>query len=51
LDGVFERQSKQSSGLTREEYLADAGVWRFLTATLTTFKSNIALQGVFPPRG
>jgi peptidoglycan/LPS O-acetylase OafA/YrhL len=35
------------TGLPLAEYLADAGVWRFVTATLTTFKSNIALPGVF----
>jgi peptidoglycan/LPS O-acetylase OafA/YrhL len=29
------------------EYLSDRGTWRFVTATLTTFKSNIALPGVF----
>jgi peptidoglycan/LPS O-acetylase OafA/YrhL len=29
------------------EYLASNGLWRFVTATLTTFKSNIALPGVF----
>jgi peptidoglycan/LPS O-acetylase OafA/YrhL len=28
-------------------YLADAGLWRFLAATLTSLKSNIALPGVF----
>lgn len=28
-------------------YLADHGLWRFITSTLTTFKSNITLPGVF----
>jgi peptidoglycan/LPS O-acetylase OafA/YrhL len=28
-------------------YLADPGLWRFITATLTSFKSNITLPGVF----
>ncbi|MGL4729311.1 MAG: acyltransferase family protein [Bosea sp. (in: a-proteobacteria)] len=28
-------------------YLSDARLWRFITATLTSFKSNIALPGVF----
>ncbi|WP_375466072.1 acyltransferase family protein [uncultured Methylobacterium sp.] len=30
------------------EYLRDANVWRFIRGTLTTFKSNAALPGVFP---
>jgi peptidoglycan/LPS O-acetylase OafA/YrhL len=30
-----------------QAYLADPGLWRFITATLTSFKSNIALPGVF----
>ena len=30
------------------EYLRDGGVWRFVRGTLTTFKSNAALPGVFP---
>lgn len=29
------------------EYLRSEGVWRFIVATLTTYKSNIALPGVF----
>jgi peptidoglycan/LPS O-acetylase OafA/YrhL len=29
------------------EYLRDPGLWRFVTATLTTFKSNIFLPGAF----
>ena len=29
------------------EYLASPGLWRFVTGTLTTFKSNAALPGVF----
>ena len=28
-------------------YLRERGLWRFIVATLTTFKSNIALPGVF----
>lgn len=28
-------------------YLAEPGLWRFVTGTLTTFKSNAALPGVF----
>jgi peptidoglycan/LPS O-acetylase OafA/YrhL len=33
--------------LSPRAYLADPGLWRFITATLTSFKSNIALPGVF----
>jgi peptidoglycan/LPS O-acetylase OafA/YrhL len=29
------------------EYLTSGGLWRFISTTLTTFKSNIALPGVF----
>ena len=29
-------------------YFADPGLWRFIQGTLTTFKSNAALPGVFP---
>ena len=29
------------------EYLVEPGLWRFVTATLTSFKSNISLPGVF----
>lgn len=29
-------------------YLAEPGTWRFVWATLTSFKTNIALPGVFP---
>jgi peptidoglycan/LPS O-acetylase OafA/YrhL len=29
------------------EYLASAGLWRFVTATLTSLKSTLALPGVF----
>ena len=38
------------AALTRlpvSEYLRDPGVWAFLRGTLTTFKSNAALPGVF----
>jgi peptidoglycan/LPS O-acetylase OafA/YrhL len=35
------------TALPLAEYLSDRGVWRFVTATLTTFKSNIGLPGVF----
>jgi peptidoglycan/LPS O-acetylase OafA/YrhL len=33
--------------LSPRAYLADPGLWRFITATLSSFKSNIALPGVF----
>jgi peptidoglycan/LPS O-acetylase OafA/YrhL len=29
------------------EYLGSSGLWRFVTATLATFKTNMALPGVF----
>jgi peptidoglycan/LPS O-acetylase OafA/YrhL len=29
------------------QYLGESGLWRFVTATLTSFKSNIFLPGVF----
>lgn len=35
------------STLSLSDYLSSSGVWRFVTATLTSFKSNIALPGVF----
>jgi peptidoglycan/LPS O-acetylase OafA/YrhL len=35
------------SRLPLGEYLASSGVWRFVTATLTSFKTNMALPGVF----
>ncbi|MBM6596108.1 acyltransferase family protein [Microvirga pudoricolor] len=35
------------SRLPLGEYLASAELWRFITATLTTFKSNTVLPGVF----
>ena len=35
------------SRLTLAEYLRDPGLWRFVEGTLTTFKSNAALPGVF----
>lgn len=30
------------------DYLRDAGLWRFVTGTLTAFKTNVVLPGVFP---
>ncbi|MFK5598968.1 acyltransferase family protein [Methylobacterium sp. HMF5984] len=36
------------STLPLGEYLRDGGVWRFVRGTLTTFKSNASLPGVFP---
>lgn len=33
--------------LTAAAYLRDPGVWRFIAATLTSFKSSITLPGVF----
>ena len=30
------------------DYFGDGGVWRFVRGTLTTFKSNASLPGVFP---
>jgi peptidoglycan/LPS O-acetylase OafA/YrhL len=35
------------TSLSLAQYLNEPGLWRFVTATLTTFKSNIALPGVF----
>jgi peptidoglycan/LPS O-acetylase OafA/YrhL len=35
------------TSLSPRAYLADPGLWRFITATLTSFKSNITLPGVF----
>jgi peptidoglycan/LPS O-acetylase OafA/YrhL len=35
------------TNLSPRAYLADPGLWRFITATLSSFKSNIALPGVF----
>ena len=35
------------STLPLGEYLRDGGVWRFVRGTLTTFKSNASLPGVF----
>jgi peptidoglycan/LPS O-acetylase OafA/YrhL len=35
------------TSLSPRAYLADPGLWRFINATLTSFKSNIALPGVF----
>ncbi|WP_336489055.1 acyltransferase family protein [Methylobacterium nigriterrae] len=36
------------SVLPLSEYLREAELWRFIRGTLTTFKSNAALPGVFP---
>lgn len=33
--------------LPLSQYLADSGLWRFVWATLTSFKSNITMPGVF----
>ncbi|WP_112664248.1 acyltransferase family protein [Microvirga flavescens] len=35
------------TSLPMRDYFGSAGLWRFISATLTSFKSNIALPGVF----
>jgi peptidoglycan/LPS O-acetylase OafA/YrhL len=35
------------TNLSPRAYLTDPGLWRFITATLSSFKSNITLPGVF----